>query len=143
MDFSAGGAGGQVAAHPGGALAGEARRELLICLTVDASPEQASQRAFLVNERTHTMFSSDAIERNKVTRNLIDQVFNAGLIALVGCSIVAALAIGARMSAMQAATPTSEWPLLLDQGAARDPCYEPRMQRLFNTVSAPAGQGWG
>jgi hypothetical protein len=133
MDFCAGGAGDQVAAHPGGALGGEARRELLICLTVDASPEQASQRAFLFNERTHTMFGNDAIERNKATRNLIDQVFNAGLIALVGCSIVAALAIGGRMSAggMQAATPTSEWPLLLDQGAARDRCHEPHIQRLF------------
>jgi hypothetical protein len=92
-----------------------------------------------------TMFSNDAIARNKVTiQNLIDQVINAGLIAFVGGSIAAALAIGAPMSAAgsQTAMPTSEW-RSLDQRVFRASSHEPRMQRLFSTVNAPVGQGWG
>ena len=55
--------------------------------------------AFLFNKGTHPMFSNATIERNKATlKSLIDQMINAGLIALVGCSITAALAIGASMS---------------------------------------------
>jgi hypothetical protein len=108
---------------------------------------RASQRALLFNERTHTMFSNAAIARHKATlQNLIDQVINAGLIALVGCSIAAALAIGVPMSAgggTQAAMPTSEWRSLFDQRVFRASRHEPRMQRLFSTVNAPVGQGWG
>ena len=93
------------------------------------------------------MFSNaDTIGRQKaIIQNLIDQAVNTGLIALVGCAIAAALAIGAPMSAggMQAAMPTSEWRSPLDQRAVRAPCPEPCMQRLVGTTSAPVGQGWG
>ena len=92
------------------------------------------------------MFRTDAIARNKVTiQNLIDQVINAGLIALVGCSIAAALAIGAPMSAAgsQTAMPTSEWRSLFDQRVFLASPYEPRIQSLVGTVNAPIGQGWG
>jgi hypothetical protein len=92
------------------------------------------------------MFSNDAIARNKVTiQNLIDQVINAGLIALVGCSIAAALVIGVPMSAggSQIAMPTSEWRSLFDQRVFRASSHEWRMQRLVGTVNAPIGQGWG
>ena len=102
--------------------------------------------AFLFNEGTHPMFSNATIEGNKATlKNLIDQMINAGLIALVGCSIAAALAIGAPMSAggSQTAMPTSEWRSLLDQRVFRTSSHEPRMQRLVGTVDAPIGQGWG
>jgi hypothetical protein len=76
--------------------------------------------------------------RYKVTlHNLMDQVINAGLIALIGCSIAAALAIGAPMPAdgTQAAVP-------LDQRVPASP-YQPRVLRLVGTVNAPVGQGWG
>jgi hypothetical protein len=92
------------------------------------------------------MFSNDAIAHNKVTiQNLIDQLINAGLIALVGCSIAAALAIGAPTSAAgsQTAMPTPEWRSLLDQYVFPASRYEPRTQRLVGTVNAPVGQGWG
>ena len=105
-----------------------------------------AQRALLFSARMHTLFSNVAIARHKATlQNLIDQVINAGLIALVGCSIVAALAIGAPMSAAgsQTAMPTSEWRSLFDQRAFRASSHEPRMQRLVGTVNAPIGQGWG
>jgi hypothetical protein len=84
--------------------------------------------------------------RHKATlHNMIDQVINAGFIALVGCSIAAALAIGAPMpdGGTQAAMPTSEWRSLLDQRVFPASPYEPRMQRLVGTVNAPVGQGWG
>ena len=104
-----------------------------------------AQRA-LFSERMHTLFSNVAIARHKATlQNLIDQVINAGLIALVGCSIAAALAIGAPMSAggSQTAMPTSEWRSLFDQRVFRASSHEPRMQRLVGTVDAPVGPGWG
>jgi hypothetical protein len=42
---------------------------------------------------THTMFSNAAIARHRaILQNLIDRIINAGLIALVGCSIAPALA---------------------------------------------------
>jgi hypothetical protein len=97
-------------------------------------------------QRPNTMFSNAAIARHKVTfQNLFDQVINAGLIALVGCSIAAALAIGGPVSAggSQTAMPTSEWRSLLDQRVVRTSSHEPRMQRLVGTVDAPIGQGWG
>ena len=84
--------------------------------------------------------------RHKATlHNLIDQVINAGLIALVGCSIATALAIGAPMpdGGTLAAMPTSEWRWLFDQNVFSASPYEPRMQRLVGTVNAPVGQGWG
>jgi hypothetical protein len=77
--------------------------------------------------------------RYKATlHNLMDQVINAGLIALIGCSIAAALAFGAPMPAggTQAAMP-------LDQLVFPASPFEPRLQRLVGTVSAPVGQGWG
>ena len=92
------------------------------------------------------MFSNATIGRQKaIIQNLIDQAVNSGLIALVGCSIAAALAIGAPMSAggTQAAMPTSEWRSPLDQRAVRSACPEPCMQRLVGTTSAPIGRGWG
>jgi hypothetical protein len=80
-----------------------------------------------------------------ILHNLIDQMINAGLIALVACSIVAALAIGASrpVGETQAAMPTSEWRSLLNQHIVPASPYEPRMQRLVGTVNAPVGQGWG
>jgi hypothetical protein len=106
-----------------------------------------AQRALLFSERVHTMFCNAAIARHKATlQNLIDQVINAGLIAMVGCSIAAALAIGAApMSAggSQTAMPTSEWRALFDQRVFRASSHEPRMQRLVGIVNAPIGQGWG
>ena len=94
----------------------------------------------------HTMFSNAAIARHKATlQNLIDQVINPGLIALVGCSIAAALAIGAPLFAggSQTAMPTSEWRSLFDQRVFRTSNHEPHMQHLVGTVNAPIGQGWG
>ena len=105
-----------------------------------------AQRALLFSERMHTLFSNVAIARHKATlQNLIDQVINAGLIALVGCSIAAALAIGAPMSAggSQTAMPTSEWRSLFDQRVFRASSHQPRMQHLVGIVNAPIGQGWG
>ena len=107
---------------------------------------QQAQQALFFSEKTHTMFSNATIARHKATlQNLIDQVINAGLIALVGCSIAAALAIGAPMSAggSQTAMPTSEWRSLVDQRIFRASSHERRMQRLVGTVNAPIGQGWG
>ena len=80
-----------------------------------------------------------------IVHKLIDQMFNAGLVALIGGSVAAALAIGAPMpnSAAQAAMPTSEWRSLLNQHVVPASPYEPRMQRLVGTVDAPVGQGWG
>jgi hypothetical protein len=92
------------------------------------------------------MFSNAAIARHKAAlQKLIDQVINAGLIALVGSSIAAALAIGVPTSAdsSQTAMPMSEWRSLFDQGVFRASSHEPRLQRLVGTVNAPVGQGWG
>jgi hypothetical protein len=92
------------------------------------------------------MFSDAAIARLKATlQNLFDQVINAGLIALVGCSIAAALAIGAPRSAggSQTAMPTSELRSLSDQRVFRASSHEPRLQRLVGTHNAPIGEGWG
>jgi hypothetical protein len=91
----------------------------------------------------HTIFSNAAIARHKATlEKLIDQVINAGLIALVGCSIATALLLGGRMSAgnSQTAMPTSEWRSLFDQGVFRASSREPR---LVGTVNSPIGEGWG
>jgi hypothetical protein len=107
---------------------------------------QRAQRALLFNERTHTMFSGAAIARHKVTlQNLIDQLINAGFIALVGCSIAAALVVGAPMSAAgsQTAMPASEGRSLFDQHVLRASSHESRMQRLVGALDAPIGQGWG
>src|SRR3954469_25465546 len=105
-----------------------------------------ASEAFLLNERMHRMFSNAAIAHSKTTlQNLIDQVINAGLIALIGCSIAAALAIGPSMSAdsSQTAMPTSEWQSLFGQRVFRASSHGPRLQRQVGTVTAPAGQGWG
>ena len=78
-------------------------------------------------------------------KNLIDQLINAGLIAIVGGSIAAALAIGVPMSAdgSQTAMPTSEGRSLFNPHVFRTPSNEPRTRRLVGTVDAPVGQGWG
>ncbi len=84
--------------------------------------------------------------RHKATfHKLIDQVFNTGLIALIGLAIAAALAVGAPMPAAgpEAAMPTSERRSLLDQHIVPASPYEPRLQRLVGLVNAPVGQGWG
>jgi hypothetical protein len=107
---------------------------------------QQAQQALFFSEKTHTMFSNAAIARHKATlQNLIDQGINAGLIALVGCSIAAALAIGAPMSTggSQTAMPTLEWRSLFDQRVFRASSHEPRMQHLVGIVNTPIGQGWG
>jgi hypothetical protein len=74
--------------------------------------------------------------------NLIDQVINAGFIALIGCSIAAALAIGGPMSGggSQTAMASSEWRSLFDQRVFHASSQEPR---LVGFVNAPVGQGWG
>ena len=107
--------------------------------------EPATQCASLCNEWTHTMFSDCTVERIKAAiQTLIDQVMNASLIALVGGAFAAALAVGASLSAdTQAAMPTSESRSLLDQPGFRAGRHEPRLPRLFSTVNAPIGQGWG
>jgi hypothetical protein len=89
------------------------------------------------------MFSNAARERNKATtQNWIDQLFNAGLVVFVGCSMAAALAIGSSMSGdAQVTMPTSEW--LFDQNVFRSSRHELLAQRLSSTVNAPVGQGWG
>ena len=100
-----------------------------------------AQRAFIVFQQSH----------HKATlHNLIDQLINAGLIALIGGSIAAALAIGGPepASGTQAMT-MSESRSLLDQHIFPASPYEPRMQhelpmqRLAGTLNAPIGQGWG
>jgi len=70
--------------------------------------------------------------------------------ALASCSIAAALAIGAPMSAggTPAAMPKSEWRSFLDQRVVLvpAPCHEPRMPRMprpVGPVIALIGQGWG
>jgi hypothetical protein len=69
------------------------------------------------------------------------------MIAFAGCSIAAAVTVGAAMSAggTQAAMPTSEWRSLLDQRVVlvSAPHHEPRMQRPASTVITLIGQGWG
>jgi uncharacterized phosphosugar-binding protein len=101
-----------------------------------ATGPRCGQQAPIVLER---------LRHRTTLHNLIDQVINAGLIALVGCSIAAALAIGASMPAggTQAVKPPLEWRLLLDQQVFAASPYELRMQRLVGTVRAPVGQGWG
>ncbi len=90
------------------------------------------------------MFSNAAMERNKATaQNWIDQVFNASLMAFVGCSMTTALAMGGPMSSgdAQVTMPMSE--RLLDQHVFRPSCQEPLTRQLFGVTNAPVGQGWG
>jgi hypothetical protein len=114
---------------------------------LDLAPSPDGFRASLFNERTHTMFSNTAVARLKGSvQSLLDQVINAGLIALVGGSIAAALAIGAApmsTGGSETAMPTAEWRSLFDQDVFRAPSHQPRTQRLVGTVDAPVGQGWG
>jgi hypothetical protein len=103
--------------------------------------------AFLSNNRPLKMFNNAIVQSNKIIfQNLIDIVLNIGLITLVGASIVAALAMGTgpiSTGDTQTAMPALEWQSIFDQRVVRAPCYEPQMQRLVSTVSAPIGQGWG
>jgi hypothetical protein len=92
------------------------------------------------------MFSNATILRRKATlQNLIDQVINAGLLVLVGCSIAAALVVGSPLSASGSQTemPTSECRSIFDQRVFRASSRDPCLQRLVGTVNAPVGQGWG
>jgi hypothetical protein len=76
----------------------------------------------------------------------LDRVTNAGVIALVGCSIAVAFAIGAAMPAdggTQAATAVPEWRTPSDPSVFQAARPEVRKQRLFSTAIAPVGQGWG
>jgi hypothetical protein len=90
------------------------------------------------------VFSNAALERNKaIAQNWIDQLFNASLMAFVGCSMAAVLAIGGPTSAgdAQVTIPMSE--RLLDQHVFRASYHEPLTQQLFRPTNAPVGQGWG
>jgi hypothetical protein len=90
------------------------------------------------------MFSNAALERNKaIAQNWIDQLFNASLMGVVGCSMAAVLAIGGPTSAgdAQVTIPMSE--RLLDQHVFRASYHEPLTQQLFRPTNAPVGQGWG
>jgi hypothetical protein len=76
---------------------------------------------------------------------LTDHMLNAGLIALVGLSIAAALVFGAPIPAagISAVMPAVERRSLLDQHIVPASPYEPRMRRLVGSANAPLGQGWG
>jgi hypothetical protein len=103
------------------------------------------ERPQLQAHRAFGAFTDAAIARHKATlRNLIDQAINAGLVALIGCSIAAALVIGAPMPAgdSQTAMPMPESRSLFDQRVFLASSHEPRLQRLVGTVNAPIGQGW-
>jgi hypothetical protein len=69
------------------------------------------------------------------------------VIALAGCSIAAALAIGVPMcaGATQAALPASEARSLLDQHVVlvRGQRHELRTQRPVGPITALIGEGWG
>jgi hypothetical protein len=106
---------------------------------------QASARLRCCQKAQRTLIVLRQSRHKAILHNLIDQMINAGLIALIGGSIVVALATGASMPVgeTQAAMPTSEWRSLLNQHIFPASPYEPRMQRLVGTVDAPVGQGWG
>jgi hypothetical protein len=90
------------------------------------------------------MFGNATMERNKATdQNWIDQLFNAGLIAFVGCSMAAVLTIASPISGggAQVTMPISE--RLIDQHVFRASRYEPFSQQVFSVTNAPVGQGWG
>jgi hypothetical protein len=86
--------------------------------------------AFLLDERTHTMFSS---------RILNSRIALAGGAIAVAVASVAPLSPGgARASNM---TLGSRW--FLEQRRIIAPPHEPRMQRLAGPFVAPVGEGWG
>ena len=92
------------------------------------------------------MFDNTASECSKVSiRNLIDPVVNAGLIALAGGAIAAALAIGTPLHAggPSAAAPTLECHMPLDPRIVHAPCPAPHLLRLAGPVPQPIGLGWG
>jgi hypothetical protein len=121
----------RASAHPG--CCQQAQRALIVL-------RQLRHKAILQN-----LIVLRQLRHKAILQNLIDQVINAGFIALVGCSIAAALAIGAPVSTggPQTAMPTLEWRPPFDQRVFRASSHEPRMQHLVGTVSAPIGQGWG
>jgi hypothetical protein len=67
------------------------------------------------------------------------------VITLAGCSIAAALAIRAPMSAAGTQAAMPEWRSLLDQHVVlvRAPRHEPSIQRAVSPVIEPIGKGWG
>jgi hypothetical protein len=79
----------------------------------------------------------------RILQNRIDRMLNASPIALIGCSIAAALAFGTPIypGGLQTVMPMSEWQSLFDY--FRTSSHDPRPQRLVDTVNAPVGQGWG
>jgi hypothetical protein len=89
------------------------------------------KRESLSSDWVLRMFRNATVENTKTTlQNFVDMVISVGLIALVGASIVAALAIGgAPMSTgdTQAAMPPPEFQSKFDQRVVRPPCYEPPM----------------
>jgi hypothetical protein len=92
------------------------------------------------------MSSNTAIaHRKSPLRKLLDLLINASLVALVGCSIAAALAFRPLMpgDATQTAMPTVELHSLFDQGDVRASSHQLRGLRVVDTVNAPVGQGWG
>jgi hypothetical protein len=76
--------------------------------------------------------------------SIMSNILNS-LITAAGCSIAAALTIGASMSTggTQGAMPASEWRSLLDQRVAHAPCHEPLLRRPASTTIVPIGIGWG
>jgi hypothetical protein len=90
------------------------------------------------------MFSNAAIERNNaIAQNWIDQLFNAGLMAFVGCSMAAVLAVGGPLpdGSAHVTMPVAE--RLVDQHVFRASSHEPFPQQVFGKTDAPVGQGWG
>jgi hypothetical protein len=119
--------------------------ETMISIDTFQGPHFHFNRASALLRRCQQLIVLQQSRHKATLHNLIDQVINAGLIALIGCSIAAALVVGAPMPAggTQAAMPTAERRSLLDQHIIPASPYEPRMQRLVGTVNAPVGQGWG
>ena len=67
------------------------------------------------------------------------------MIALAGCSIAAALAIGTPMSAAgtQVAMPRAEWRSFPGQRAFAAPCPERHRELVVSPIIDPIGPGWG
>jgi hypothetical protein len=90
------------------------------------------------------MFSNVATGRNSaIDQNWIDQLFNVGLMAFVGCWTAAMLAIGGPLpdGSAHVTMPVAE--RLVDQHVFRASSHEPFSQQVFSETDAPVGQGWG
>ena len=90
------------------------------------------------------MFSNAAIERNNaICRNWIDQMFNAALMAVVGCSAAAVLAVGGPLPDCSPHVMVLNAERLVDQHVLRASSNEPFLQEVSGETNAPVGQGWG